>query len=164
MTHASENPPVLPVCPRCQLTFAPQGAQRTLLDLAHAKGMKLVMLECPHCLHTVPHHPDADATAAPEPEPAPAWRCPTLGCCGWVCDIADRVAPGEPSLGCGECGACWADLAALKTDVRAISARFAHRRGAYRVTATRVSPVPAHRQPKRYDAQVWQERNGEAPG
>ena len=150
-------------CPHCGDLATPQGAQRDLLHAALSGRMRLAMVACTHCGHSIAVKAPQTAEVQP-PTSSVAWRCPTLACTGWVCDIADVVGPGDLPLGCGECGAGWANEAALEADIRAIAQRFAHRRGVYRVTATRVSPVPAHRQPKRYDAQVWQECNGEAPG
>ncbi len=144
-------------CPHCGDLATPQGAQRDLLQAALSGHMRLAMVACTHCGRSI-------AVAAPQAveAPPPTWRCPALACAGWVCHIADVVGPGDMPLGCGACGAGWASQAALEADIRAIAQRFAHRRGAYRITPTRVSPVPVGKQPKRYDAQVRQEWCNEA--
>lgn len=142
-------------CPHCGHIGTPTGSAAELLARVRRGDMRLAMVECPACRRSV----GVQAPAAPSSAAAqPTWRCPSQACAGWVCDIADVVARGDDPLGCGECGCTWADEAALLADIRAITQRFAHRKSVYRVSKTRVHPVPAEQQPGDYDAQVEEER------
>jgi len=140
-------------CPHCGHTGTPTGPAAELLARVRRGDMRLAMVACPACRRSV--GVQAPATS---PEPPSTWRCPTQACAGWVCDIADVVAQGEDPLGCGECGCTWANEAALLADIRAITQRFAHRKSVYRVSKTRVLPVPTEQQPGDYDALVEEER------
>lgn len=145
-------------CPHCGHHGTPTGAAADLLARVRRGDMRLAMVECPACRRSV-------GVRAPDtsPEPPPTWRCPSQACAGWVCDIADVVDQGDDPLGCGECGETWADEATLLAAVRAISARFAHRQAVYRVSTTRVQPVPAEQQPGDYAAQVASEWDAPNP-
>ena len=173
------------ICTHCQQTVTPTGLAGELLARVQRGEMRLAMVECPACgRHIGVKAPDIRQNA-PAAD-APIWRCPTVACAGWVNDIAACAAHASHALrarsaapegaglarerpfaaarvasdplGCGECGHTWADEAALIADIRAITARFAHRKAAYRVSKTRVLPVPFEQQPYGYDAQVEGER------
>lgn len=130
-------------CDQCTATFAPDPEQAAWLQRARAKGMRFVMLDCPHCLHGTGVDPSAGG-AGPAPDPVPSLPCPTRACAGAACWV-DTLRP--PVWGCGSCGTTWPDRAALDATIDAAIARFPWRAAAYVCDAQgyrAADPPPAH--------------------
>lgn len=96
-------------CEHCLATFMPEGAQAALFAQSRAKGMRFVMLDCPHCHHGTAVDPRAPGLPRAV-DSLPSLPCPTPGCDGEACFV-DTL---QPALwGCGHCGSTWPDRAAL---------------------------------------------------
>ncbi|MET4617050.1 hypothetical protein ABIA71_002631 [Stenotrophomonas sp. 2619] len=135
-------------CDHCQAGFVPTGAQAVLFETSRAKGMRLVMLDCPHCHHGTavnPSQPGAARTA----DPTPSLPCPERACTGEACWV-DTLQP--PVWGCGSCGTTWADRAALDAAIATAIARFPWRAHAYVRAGSHYRAAPSL--PARYEADV----------
>jgi len=111
-------------CNICKRAYAPIAEQNAFMHASRGKGMKFVMLKCPHCgSHS------SVSIAEETPEPKPTYRCPVAGCAGWVSQVEDERMG---FWGCGECGAIWKSLAGLAREITAIVAKFTYRKQSYR--------------------------------
>lgn len=132
-------------CDHCAATFVAEGPQAALFARSRAKGMRFLMLDCPHCLHGTAVDPAAPGQprAAPRLPELPELPCPARACTGVACFV-DTLAP--PLWGCGSCGDTWPDRATLDAAIAAAIARFPWRAGAYVRAADgyrAAAPLPA---------------------
>jgi len=135
-------------CDHCQAAFVPTGAQAVLFETSRAKGMRLVMLDCPHCHHGTAVNPSQPGTARTA-DPTPSLPCPERACTGEACWV-DTLHP--PVWGCGSCGTTWTDRAALDAAIATAIARFPWRAHAYVRAGGHYRAAPSL--PARYEADV----------
>ena len=91
-------------CPKCQKFFEANSQQKTLIDRAIDKNMKLLFVECPECCRNVPINPsDLLSTEPQKDEDIEQFECPICHE-GIVCYVSDD---DEKFWGCGECGNVW---------------------------------------------------------
>ena len=146
-------------CDECGEQFEPSPGQRRLLESAQKKGMKMVMLECAHCGLAC-----SVSVSAVDPRAgsrsSPTFRCPAVGCSGWLADIRDVPTGDVPQRwGCGECGRTWRTDTDLFRDIGSIVERFDHRAKVYVKKGRRWYPAPLEEQPENYEMLVERERS-----
>jgi transcription elongation factor Elf1 len=100
-------------CQECEKRFEPAAVQQKLVDEARAKGMHLIMLQCPNCGMSAAYDPTTGQPAADDD--APGLRCPVSGCAGIVSHVED-LEDKRPFWGCGECGSIWYDERKLQAE------------------------------------------------
>jgi hypothetical protein len=136
-------------CHECKRPFALSPKQATFLTESVARGMSFICLECPLCGLGI----SLRLKKVPPPKEKRQFRCPLLGCDGWV-DWIDHLA-NRPFWGCGHCGTRWPDEAKLFAAITKVVERQPYRATVYRdMRGGRWGPVPPSKQPDWYEAQA----------
>lgn len=111
-------------CNSCTKDFEPSPPDEGRIKKAQSTSSPaLVMLECPHCYSDIAF--SNGATSSSEPGP---YRCPVIGCAGWVTQVA---FDSPPYLGCGECGSIWYGKDNFFRYIGKSIARYAYRANCY---------------------------------
>ncbi|ENC3010534.1 hypothetical protein ABJW09_003152 [Escherichia albertii] len=105
------------LCDRCKKKFIASEEQEKFISDSRSKGMKFIMIKCPHCSMSYPFNPMSSNTPSPTEQPVgDGLRCPKETCSGIVSYIDD-----VPSFwGCGECGNVWFKKNDLYSDIKNI--------------------------------------------
>ena len=106
-------------CPNCQKTFNANYEQKSLVESAIKKNMRLVFIKCPECYQNVPINPSDLLSKVPQKDAdkkdnnQKVIECPICHD-GVVCYIDDK---DEQFWGCGECGTIWKTKDDLEKDI-----------------------------------------------
>lgn len=106
-------------CPNCQKTFNANYEQKSLVESAIKKNMRLVFIKCPECYQNVPINPSDLLSKVPQKDAdkkdnnQEVIECPICHD-GVVCYIDDK---DEQFWGCGECGNIWKTKDDLEKDI-----------------------------------------------
>jgi ferredoxin len=138
-------------CEFCHKEFEPPPIQKALIDrLTESKSNGLVMLECPHCFKDIGLHIGTPVEIA-----SPAYRCPVIGCTGWVSFI--DLEKEKPCWGCGECGSVWHKKKNLYDYISKSIKRYPYRATCYKKTNNTFVPADEGQEIVDYESLVEQE-------
>ena len=138
------------VCPKCKNAFAVPAGLAAAVEKTLSKGGAPVWLECPHCFRDF-----AVVQGGGEEEEDPPFRCPVIGCDGWVSYV---VMKGRaPFFGCGECGSFWRKEASLFRDITTAVERYPYRLKSYRKQGKGWLPGDPDKESKNYEKKVEKE-------
>ncbi len=106
-------------CPNCKRIFVADLQQKSLIESAIKKNMRLVFVKCPECYRHVPINPKDLLSREPQRDEgrentnAEVIECP-------ICHdgIVSYIDDGEEKFwGCGECGNIWSTEEDLNKDI-----------------------------------------------
>ncbi|EJX0633969.1 hypothetical protein ODD08_004050 [Salmonella enterica] len=144
------------LCDRCKKKFIASEEQEKFISDSRNKGMKFMMIKCPHCSMSYPFNPMLSNTSSPTERPVgDGLRCPKETCSGIVSYIDD-----VPSFwGCGECGNVWFKKDDLYSDIKSITNKYPYRGCAYKIIDNEYFPAADEDIPASYDEQIKSEWN-----
>lgn len=144
------------LCDRCKKKFIASEEQEKFISDSRSKGMKFIMIKCPHCSMSYPFNPISSNISSPTEQPVgDGLRCPKEACSGIVSYIDDA-----PSFwGCGECGNVWFKKDDLYSDIKRIINKYPYRGCAYKIIDDEYFPVAGEDIPASYDEQIKSEWN-----
>ena len=145
-------------CSKCGKDFTPSREDARNIRLSGEQMLHLIRVDCPHCGSYSNCRSLMSAGKKATLPRAPSdlnYRCPELGCTGWVCQVED-------SWGCGECGSVWQKQKALWADITEIVERFEYRKASYTKTKTGWKPGPEGAEDTQYETKVEAELHEKA--
>lgn len=142
------------LCDRCKKNFIASEEQEKFISDSSKKGMKFIMIKCPHCSMSYNFNPTlSDVVLPTKRSVGDGVRCPKETCFGIVSYIDDT-----PSFwGCGECGSVWFKKDDLYGDIKNIISKYPYRGCVYKVIDGEYFPVPDKDIPASYDEQIRME-------
>ena len=163
-------------CPDCGMPFSPTDEDWTLIQNLAKADASLAMIICTECWESVDCNPVAvvqggaftekaasgsERSARPEipsppgSEPSPTFRCPVLGCTGWVCEVEE--SPRKTFWGCGECGNVWRTRDKLEKAITKILKKRAYRETCYERSESGWLPADPDQEHPDYEELVEEE-------
>lgn len=134
------------VCSKCSKGFPAPAGRAAAVERVLSKGGAPVWLECPHCLH------DFFVVQGGDDDEEPPYRCPVLGCDGWVSYVVMKRR--APFYGCGECGCYWRKEQSLYRDITDAVKQYPYRRKSYVKRGKGWLPANPDAESKNYEAKV----------